>query len=65
VNRIVWDAPVFYNFQKFGFTGPIRPDHTPTLAGEANSNPGYEMSGRLFAVGYLKGIMHALNIPVE
>lgn len=40
----------------------IRPDHTPTMAGEDNANPGYEMQGNLFAVGYMKGLMDALKI---
>lgn len=40
----------------------IRPDHTPTMAGENNANPGYEMQGNLFAVGYMKGLMDALKI---
>jgi mannonate dehydratase len=40
----------------------IRPDHTPTLAGEDNANPGYEMQGNLFAIGYMKGLMDALKI---
>lgn len=35
---------------------PIRPDHVPTMAGESNEHPGYEMQGRLFAVGYMKGL---------
>ncbi len=41
----------------------IRPDHTPTMAGEDNTNPGYAMHGNLFAVGYMKGLMDALPIP--
>ncbi len=40
----------------------LRPDHAPTLAGEDNSNPGYGILGRLFAVGYLKGLMDAQGI---
>ncbi|MDZ4199388.1 MAG: mannonate dehydratase [Kiritimatiellia bacterium] len=48
-----------------GFSGPIRIDHVPTLAGEENDNPGYAMLGRLFAIGYLKGILQTLRIPVE
>jgi mannonate dehydratase len=40
---------------------PIRPDHVPTLEGEANENPGYEMLGRLHAIGYMQGLMHALK----
>jgi mannonate dehydratase len=32
------------------------------MAGEDNANPGYEMHGNLFAVGYMKGLMDALKI---
>jgi len=46
-----------------GFDGPIRPDHAPTLEGEANDRPGYSMGGKLFAVGYMKGVMDAMSIP--
>lgn len=38
-------------YNDIGFEGPIRPDHVSTLAGEDNEHPGYEMKGRLFAVG--------------
>lgn len=41
------------------FQGPIRPDHVPTLDGESNANPGYEMLGRLHAIGYMKGLIDA------
>jgi mannonate dehydratase len=43
----------------------IRPDHTPSMAGENNDNPGYEMQGRLFAVGYMKGLMDALGMNYQ
>ncbi|MFV0426911.1 MAG: mannonate dehydratase [Beutenbergiaceae bacterium] len=43
-------------YQEVGFTGPIRPDHVPTLSGESNAAPGYAMLGRLFAVGYIRGL---------
>jgi D-mannonate dehydratase len=46
-----------------GFDGPVRCDHVPTLAGEANEQPGYGTLGRLFADGYIMGLMDALNIP--
>lgn len=46
-----------------GFSGPLRCDHVPTLAGEANDQPGYGTLGRLFADGYIMGLMDALNIP--
>ena len=34
-----------------------RVDHVPTMAGEENNRPGYESLGRLFAIGYLKGLL--------
>lgn len=46
-----------------GFTGPLRCDHVPTLAGEQNEEPGYGTLGRLFANGYIMGLMDALGIP--
>ena len=49
-------------YRDAGFDTLIRPDHTPAMAGEDNSTPGYEMQGRLFAVGYMKGIMDTLKI---
>lgn len=42
-----------------GFSGTVRPDHAPSMAGESNGTPGYEMRGRLFAAGYLRGLMQA------
>ncbi len=49
-------------YAESGFAGPIRPDHAPTLAGEANSTPGYAMMGKVLAFGYMKGILDAFNI---
>ena len=43
-----------------GFTGPMRPDHAPTMEGESNDHPGYALQGRLMAVGYMKGLMEAI-----
>lgn len=42
-----------------GIHAPIRVDHVPTMAGEASTLPGYDAMGRLFAIGYLKGILDA------
>ncbi|MEJ7838313.1 MAG: mannonate dehydratase [Thermomicrobiales bacterium] len=44
-----------------GFDGPMRPDHVPTMAGEDNTNPGYAVTGRLFALGYMTGLIEAAN----
>ena len=48
-------------YHDVGFDGVIRPDHVPTMAGEQNSNPGYETKGRLFAIGYMKGLLEAVE----
>jgi len=46
-------------YHEIGFTGPMRPDHVPTLVGEENTTPGYASNGRLFAVGYIRGLREA------
>lgn len=50
-------------YHEAGFSGPIRPDHAPTLNCESNDRPGYAMGGKLIALGYMKGILDALGIP--
>lgn len=50
-------------YAKGGFTGPIRPDHAPTLEGEANDRPGYNIGGKILAFGYMRGILEALKFP--
>ena len=46
-------------YREIGFTGPMRPDHVPVLEGESADNAGYTMLGRLWAVGYMKGLAEA------
>lgn len=48
-----------------GFNGVIRPDHVPSMVGEQNTNPGYETKGRLFAIGYMKGLMEAAERDIN
>jgi mannonate dehydratase len=48
-----------------GFSGPVRVDHVPAMAGERNDSPGYARIGRLYAIGYLKGIIDAVRGPHE
>ena len=43
----------------------IRPDHTPTMAGESNESFGYTMQGNLFATGYLRGILETLDKKLD
>lgn len=40
---------------------PIRVDHVPTMAGEEVKTAGYDAIGRLFAIGYLKGLLEAVD----
>jgi mannonate dehydratase len=46
-------------YRDVDFRGVVRPDHVPTMAGEANDAPGYQILGRLFALGYIKGLVEA------
>ena len=50
-------------YHEAGCEGPMRPDHAPTMDGEANAIPGYAFLGKLFAMGYIKDIMDELDIP--
>jgi len=50
-------------YSESGFAGPMRPDHAPTLDNEDNDRPGYAMNGKIFAFGYMGGIMRALKLP--
>lgn len=50
-------------YAELGFRGPIRVDHVPSLAGEEDLPPGYSYLGRLFALGYMKGILDTARIP--
>ena len=54
------DMPaVMRTYHEIDFKGAIRPDHAPSMAGETNENCGYEMLGRLYAAGYMRGLMQA------
>ena len=52
-------AKVMRTYVENGVDVPIRVDHVPTMAGEVSTLPGYDAMGRLFAIGYLKGILEA------
>ena len=43
-------------YRDVGFDGVLRPDHVPTMEGDSNENPAYSALGRLFAIGYIKGL---------
>lgn len=46
-------------YRDAGVSAPVRVDHVPTLHGDSNERPGYSTLGRLFAVGYLTGLLEA------
>ena len=48
-------------YYDIGFRGPIRPDHVPTMAGDVNDFPGYSNVGILYALGYIRGLMEAIE----
>lgn len=47
-------------YRDVGFEGVCRPDHVPTMEGDSNDNPSYSSVGRLYAIGYLKGLREAV-----
>jgi len=47
-------------YRDIGYDGVCRPDHVPTMEGDRNDRPGYSSIGRLFAIGYLKGLREAV-----
>ena len=47
-------------YRDIGFTGPMRPDHVPQMIGEEDGAPGYTMLGRLYAYGYIRGLMQSV-----
>lgn len=52
-------ADILRLYKKHNIDVPIRVDHVPLMAGESQDLAGYTALGRLFAIGYLKGIMDA------
>jgi len=47
-------------YRDIGFEGVLRPDHVPTMEGDSNDTPSYSSIGRLFAIGYIKGLREAV-----
>lgn len=55
-------AALMKTYIKNGVDVPIRVDHVPTMAGEASKFAGYDAMGRLFAIGYLKGLLEGVIV---
>lgn len=49
-------------YREIGFEGVLRPDHVPTMEGDSNDHAGYSSIGRLFAIGYIKGLRQAVYV---
>lgn len=47
-------------YREIGFEGVLRPDHVPTVEGDGNNAAGYSAYGRLYAIGYIRGLREAV-----
>ena len=47
-------------YKDINFDGVLRPDHVPTVEGDSNENAGYSSFGRLYAIGYIRGLRQAV-----
>lgn len=47
-------------YKDINFDGVLRPDHVPTVEGDSNENAGYSSFGRLYAIGYIRGLQQAV-----
>jgi mannonate dehydratase len=47
-------------YREIGFDGVLRPDHVPTVEGDSNEHAGYSSFGRLYAIGYIRGLCQAV-----
>lgn len=53
-------ADILRLYKKCNVSVPIRVDHVPLMAGEKQETAGYTALGRLYAIGYLKGLLEAI-----
>lgn len=49
-------------YVELGINVPIRVDHVPTMPGEVSTLPGYDALGRLYAMGYMRGLYETAKI---
>ena len=55
-------ARLMKQYVALGINAPIRVDHVPTMPGEVSTLPGYDALGRLYALGYMRGLYEAAKI---
>jgi mannonate dehydratase len=47
-------------YRDVGYSGVLRTDHVPLLEGDTAAVPGYSWNGRIYAVGYIKGLLEGV-----
>lgn len=57
-------AQLIQLYKNCGIDCPIRVDHVPTMAGEEVKIAGYDAIGRLYAIGYLRGLLESAEQTV-
>jgi mannonate dehydratase len=55
-------AKILRLYKSLGINVPIRVDHVPLMAGEGQGTAGYTALGRLYAIGYLKGLLEMSDL---
>jgi len=60
-NGLIPMADIMALYHKCGINVPVRVDHVPLMAGESEGTVGYTALGRLYAIGYLKGILESVE----
>jgi len=64
-------AKMLQLYHQHDFDGPLRSDHAPAMFGEIQNefasgmSVGYEITGKIFAIGHIKGVCEAAGIPLE
>lgn len=59
-NGMIEMADIMRLYKKYNVDVPVRVDHVPLMAGETQEQAGYTALGRLYAIGYLKGILESV-----
>ncbi len=59
-NGVIEMANIMKLYKQCNVNVPVRVDHVPLMSGEKQETAGYTALGRLYAIGYLKGILEAI-----
>ena len=60
-NGLIDMAKIMRLYHRCGIDVPVRVDHVPLMANESQETAGYTALGRLYAIGYLKGILESIE----